>query len=166
MTRSMTYSENGNVMWPLASGLAGTDTPVLLPIMAPRLQADCEPDGRITVSVWGVGAIATLSFTSLAAPYAYGPNLIEAANGGVYVAQSLPVMVIRGTQLQRLAAKTKAAWWHTPDADTPKPKSSRRGNRRTLVLAWGAVAIEQRGDDLVIAGGADLDEAQGALASS
>ncbi len=166
MTRSMTYNEHGNVMWPLASGLAGTDTPVLLPIMAPRLQADCEPDGRITVSVWGVGAIATLSFTPLAAPFAYGPNLIEAANGGVYVAQSLPVMVIRGTQLQRLAAKTKAAWWHTPDAATPKPKSSRRGIRRTLVLEWGAVAIEQRGNDLVIAGGADLDEAQAALSLS
>ena len=166
MSRSMTYNANGKIMWPLASGLVATDTPVLLPIMAPRLQADCEPDGRITVSVWGIGALATLSFGALAGPFTYGPNLIEAKAGGVFVAQSAPVMVIRGTTLRRLAAKTKAAWWHEPAADTAPAKTSRSGNRRRLELAWGALAVEQRGDDLVIAAGADMAEADAALALS
>ncbi|MEO5805936.1 MAG: GH116 family glycosyl hydrolase [Devosia sp.] len=150
-------------MWPLADGMAGTDTPVLLPIMAPRLQADCEPDGRITVAVWGVGTLATISFAGLAAPYRYGPNLIEAAQGGIYVAQSAPVMVIAGTMLRRLAPSTKASWWHKPAAGDAPAKASRKGNRRWLELAWGALALEQRGDDLVIAAGADLAEAEAAL---
>lgn len=166
MTRSMTYIAGGRIMWPLASGLVATDTPVLLPIMAPRLQADCEPDGRITVSVWGVGALATLSFRALPGPYTYGPNLIGAKSGGIFVAQSAPVMVVRGTALRRLAAKTKAAWWHKPAPDTAPAKTSRRGNRRQLELAWGALAVEQRGDDMVIAAGADMAEAEAALALS
>lgn len=166
MTVSMTYRPDAKIMHPLPSGLVGTDMPVLLPIMAPRLQADCEPDGRITVSVWGVGTLATIAFAGLAAPYQYGPNSITAANGAVHVAQSAPVMVITGTSLKRLAAARRASWWHKPTAEETTVRKSQKQGRRFLELAWGALTVEQRGDDLVIAAGTDIAEVEAALTLS
>ena len=84
-------------------GLASTE-PVLLPIMAPRLQADCRPDGMVDLALWGCGKIAKVSFTPLAGPYVYGPNRIVAARGGVYAAQSAPVMLVRGARARRCNA--------------------------------------------------------------
>lgn len=164
MTRIMRYRPQDKVFTPLADGLVQTGEPVVLPIMAPRLQADLEPDGRATVSLWAAGALATLSFVGLPSPYRYGPNTILAEAGAVHVAQSAPVMVIAGTRLTRLAAATRAAWWHRPAPDAAKAKLSRSGSRRTVELPWGTLITEQRGADLVVSVGVDRAEAEAALA--
>ena len=166
MSRDMRYRANGKVFTPKADGMIETSEPVVLPIMAPRLQADFEPDGRTTVSLWAAGALATISFAALPAPYRYGPNTVHAALGGVYVAQSAPVMVITGTKITRISASPRAAWWHTPSADTVRSKAQRQGNSRIVELPWGALIAEQRDADLVIAVGVDLAEATAALALS
>lgn len=158
MSQSTVYNSGAPVMVARADGRIDTTEPVLLPIMAPRLQADCEPDGKITVSVWGVGTLATVKFTALKGPFIYSPNCIQAADGGVFVAQSAPAMVIRGAQLARFAAARRASWWHKPNEAEMAVKSTRRGALRLLQLSWGAIGVEQRGSDLVIAAGADVDE--------
>src|SRR5690349_17451007 len=102
MTVAASYSAKASIMRAQPDGSIASDSAVLLPIMAPRLQADCQPDGRIDLSLWGVGKLGTALFTGLPGPYAYAPNRVLAAQGGVYVAQSAPAMVITSTRLRRL----------------------------------------------------------------
>jgi hypothetical protein len=47
---------------------------MLLPIMAPRLQADCRPDGMVDLALWGCGKLAKVSFTPLAGPLHLWPQ--------------------------------------------------------------------------------------------
>jgi hypothetical protein len=143
-------------------GLASAQ-PVLLPIMAPRLQADCRPDGMVDLAVWGCGKIAKVSFTPLAGPYVYGPNRILAARGGVYAAQSAPVMLVRGARARRVNPAPRSAWWHEVAAGGPDAVVTPREGGRSIELPWGAVVIEQRGGDLMLAVGASMDEATRAL---
>lgn len=143
-------------------GLASAE-PVLLPIMAPRLQADCRPDGMVDLALWGCGKLAKVSFTPLAAPYIYGPNRILAAHGGVYVAQSAPAMLIRGASISRVTPAPRSAWWHEVPAGAPHAVVIPRVGGRSMELPWGAIVIEQRGDDLVLAVGASMHEASQAL---
>ena len=149
-----------------ADGSVESAVAVLLPIMAPRLQADCRPDGFVELSIWGVGKLAKINFTPLTGPYIYGPNRVLGADGGVYVAQSAPAMLIRGAKGLRISPARRCAWWHEVLPTDAAPVRSTKGNRRTVTLAWGAMIAEQRGDDLVLAVGASLDEAQQALALS
>lgn len=147
-----------------ADGWIASTEAVLLPIMAPRLQGDLDPSGRMVLALWGAGTLGTISFSPLTGPYRYGPNSVAAENGGVHVAQSAPVMVIRGVTLRRVMPARRAAWWHRPAASDTKTRVSRRGDRRIATLPWGAFIAEQRGTDLVLAVGATLEEAEAGLA--
>ena len=134
--------------------------------MAPRLQGDCSPDGMIELSVWGCGKLAKVRFTPLAGPYTYGPNRIVGSNGGVYTAQSVPVLLIRGTRGGAIFPAPRSAWWHDASQTEPPVRRQHSGGRRTIELDWGAVVVEQRGEDLVLAAGQSLSEAMAALTLS
>jgi glycogen debranching enzyme len=148
---------------PLADGRVRSAEPVVLPVMAPRLQADVWPNGIIDVSVWGVGNLGRVRFSPLTGPYDYGPNSVLGSDGGVYVAQSAPVMLVRGAKLSRIFPARRCAWWHEISAEAARPQWSHLGNARLMTLPWGSLLIEQRGDDLLIAAGATADEATKAL---
>ena len=62
MSVSARYRHDQNVMTARPDGLIEAHEPVLLPVMAPRLQADCEPDGRITLALWGAGTLGRVNF--------------------------------------------------------------------------------------------------------
>lgn len=163
MTVSARYQHDKRVMTARPDGLVDSVEPVLLPIMAPRLQGDCEPDGRITLALWGAGTLGTVSFTAISGPFVYAPNRVTGRSGGVYVAQSAPVMVIRGVTVVRAAPSRRAAWWHTVDPKDAATRTSRQGSLRITELAWGAYIVDQRGDDLVLSVGASRAEAEAAL---
>lgn len=137
--------------------------PVLLPIMAPRLQGDCSPDGLIELSVWGSGKLGKVRFTPLSGPYRYGPNRVIGADGGVYTAQSAPALLIRGAKGGAIFPARRGAWWHDTAGVSEGPVRTRDGQRRSVVLGWGAIIAEQRGDDLVLTVGHTLEEAMSAL---
>lgn len=155
-----------SIMTAKADGSVVSTTPVLLPIMAPRLQGDFHPEGTMALSLWGAGKLATISFTPLTGPYVYGPNSVSSATGSVHVAQSAPAMVIRGVRLLRATPAPRAAWWHNPASHLPASKIERAGQQRIGTLAWGNFIADQRGDDLVLTVGTHLAEAQSALALS
>src|SRR6202795_2561493 len=85
-------------------GLLDAASPLLLPIMAPRLQGDFDPEGTLKLALWGSGDVGTVRFAPLKGPFVYGPNGIASRRGGVLVAQSAPTLVIRGTQLKTMRA--------------------------------------------------------------
>lgn len=149
---------------PQLDGKLESATAVLLPVMAPRLQADCRPDGFADISLWGVGRLGRVRFTPLKPPYLYGPNGLSAADGGIHVAQSGPAMLVRGTRLRQVHAARRCAWWHDIAFEAARPVWSRVGAARVMTLPWGVLAVEQRAGDLVIAAGASLAEAQAGLA--
>jgi len=166
MSTSARYRTGEQVMTARRDGRIASTEPVLLPIMAPRLQGDFEPDGRMTLSLWGAGTLGTVSFSQLTGPFVYSPNGVAAINGSVHVAQTAPVMVIRGVVATRAVPARRAAWWHTPAETDPATQSSRKGNRRTFELAWGVFTVEQRDSDLVLSVGASRAEAEAALSLS
>src|SRR5690242_16401203 len=88
------------VLTPLDDGQLRSSTPVLVPFMAPRLQGDCRPEGRIELSLWGAGKLVNLTFTGWSAPFTYAPNRVEAHGGGLYVAQSAPALFLKGAKLR------------------------------------------------------------------
>lgn len=151
---------------PLATGAVHADAPVLLPFMAPRLQGDLLPDGSLTVSIWGAGHIATLSLGALAGPVIYAPNRATASGWELHVAQSAPVLVVRGRAASgpaaRLAPARRCAWWHDPG---PSRHRAPAGGD-AVDLPWGTVLVQRRGTDLVVAAGADRAEAEAGLALS
>jgi hypothetical protein len=57
-------------------GLLDAASPLLLPIMAPRLQGDFHPAGTLKLALWGSGELATIRFAPLDGPFIYGPNRI------------------------------------------------------------------------------------------
>lgn len=163
MSASARYRHDQNVMTARPDGLIEAHEPVLLPVMAPRLQADCEPDGRITLALWGAGTLGRVNFSPLSGPFVYGPNRVTCASGGIFVAQSKPVMAIRGARLARAVPAKRAAWWHTVDAADAAIRTGRIGDRVVRELAWGCFATEQRGPDLLLSVGASRAEAEAAL---
>ncbi|WP_206078327.1 GH116 family glycosyl hydrolase [Poseidonocella sp. HB161398] len=146
---------------PEADGRLTAPQPVMLPFMAPRLQGDLHPNGRLTLSVWGCGHIATLSLKLPEGPFAYSPNCAEWTGGGLFVAQSRPVLLLRGARLTRAAAARRGAWWAREE--TPG-KVEHRGARRVIRTAWGIVLLLQAGGDLIVAAGESEAEAEAALA--
>ena len=166
MTVSARYQHGANVMTARRDGLVDSATPVLLPIMAPRLQGDCEPDGRITLALWGAGTLGTVSFTPLSGPFVYAPNRVVGLSGGVHVAQAAPVMVIRGVSVVRVAPAKRAAWWHEPAPEDVAARISRKAALRIVDLGWGTFVVDQRGNDLVLSVGTNRVEAEAALALS
>ncbi|MEF2070297.1 glycogen debranching protein [Consotaella aegiceratis] len=148
---------------PTLDGLVEGRDPLLLPIMAPRLQADCRPDGAIDLALWGTGSLGRLRFSPLAGPFVYGPNRVVAKDGGVFVAQSKPVLLIKGATAKRLYPARRCAWWHTPPADAAKPHVAIEGGRQIAMLAWGTIIAETEGGDIRVAVGTSREEAEAAL---
>ena len=84
---------------PTADGALVADTLPEVPFKGPRLQGELSSEGELRLSVWGAGEAARLRIESFAGPFVVGPNRIEGANGsGLYLAQSAPVMALRGVQ--------------------------------------------------------------------
>jgi glycogen debranching enzyme len=144
-----------------ADGWVESDQAVVLPIMAPRLQAELRPDGSAELALWGEGDVGRLRFTPLSGPYVYVPNGVIAERGGVFVAQEAPVMALRGVTYRGFTPARKCASW---DRTTHAPsRVKREKTRRRIDLPWAVVLIEQRGEDLIVSAGADLAEAERAL---
>lgn len=151
---------------PAADGTLISSRSTLLPFMAPRLQGDVWPDGRLDLSVWGIGRLARLRFSAIAGPYRYSPNRVEGADGGVHVAHSAPAMVLAGVGVARIFPARRCARWHEIPAEDARPHWRIAGARREMQLPWGFVFAEQRGKDLVISAGASREEAERGLALS
>lgn len=148
------------VLTPLEDGQLRSAEPVLMPFMAPRLQGDCRPGGKIELSLWGSGKLANLTFTGWSAPFTYAPNRVEAHSGGLYVGQSSPALFLKGAKLRTLIPARRCAWW----GSTTKPEPvERQGSRRIARTAWGVVIAEQRPDGIFVTAGATIEEAQMAL---
>ncbi|ARO23492.1 glycogen debranching protein [Rhizobium sp. S9] len=148
---------------PSTDGQLSADAGVLLPIMAPRLQADVHPDGYADLALWGAGSLGRVRFSPITGPYTFAPNRLVSKQGGVFVAQSLPVMLINGVSLQGVYPARRCAWWHEPDGRDARAKVSRSGHRQIFEMGWGVLIAEARDSDLRIAGGASRDEAERAL---
>ncbi|OWO93121.1 glycogen debranching protein [Rhizobium esperanzae] len=148
---------------PSTDGQLSADAGVLLPIMAPRLQADVHPDGYADLALWGAGSLGRVRFSPITGPYTCAPNRLVSKQGGVFVAQSLPVMLINGVSLQGVYPARRCAWWHEPDGRDARAKVSRSAHRQIFEMGWGVLIAEARDSDLRIAGGASRDEAERAL---
>ncbi|WP_312160534.1 hypothetical protein [Phenylobacterium sp.] len=149
------------VLTPRADGLVESAAPVLLPVMAPRLQGELSAEGFGDLALWGEGDLGRIRFTPLAGPYVYGPNMLTAPGGGIHAAQEAPVMVVLGAAYRGFTPARRCASWDR--TQHPKTVVRREKTRRRIDLPWASVLIEQRGADLVIAAGADLAEAEWAL---
>jgi glycogen debranching enzyme len=142
-----------------ADGAVAGQRPVLLPVMAPRLQGDVFPDGAVDLSLWGAGRLARIRFAGLVGPYSYGPNRVVGTSGGIYVAQSAAVMLIRGGGRVRIFPARRCARWHDISAEDATPRWNTTPSGRVMELPWGVLQIEQRGDDVLMSAGADAEEA-------
>jgi len=149
---------------PRPDGLVESPRPVRTPFMAPRLQGEVSGARSIDLSVWGSGRIGQVRFSPLDGPFVHAPNRIVTPRGGVFVAQSAPAVLVRGARFAGLHPANRAAWWDLPGSS--RAPVTRKGARRTVVLAWGALMVEQRGEDLVIAAGVDPHESERGLALS
>jgi hypothetical protein len=134
-----------------------------MPIMAARLQGEVRAEGVLDLSLWGAGRLGRVRFSPLAGPYLHAPNRLTGPGGGVYVAQGAPVVVIRGARLTGLRPARRRAAWDATDALTPV---IREGPRAIALTPWGAIVVEARAGDLVVAVGADAIEAEQGLALS
>ncbi|PDS36240.1 glycogen debranching protein [Rhizobium anhuiense] len=148
---------------PSSDGQLFAEEPVLLPVMAPRLQADVHPGGYADLALWGAGSLGRVRFSPLTGPYAYAPNRVVSKQGGVFVAQSRPVMLIRQASLRGVYPARRCAWWHEPDGKGARVRVTRNHHRQTFEMAWGILIVETSGSDLRIAIGASGDEAEKAL---
>ncbi len=165
MTNAARFRIDDPLMTARPDGSVGSETPVLLPFMAPRLQGDFDPGGSVKLALWAAGTLATLTFSPFAGPFSYGPNSVSGSHGALAVAQSVPALVIRAARIRRLTPAPRASWWHD-GASAPKPVLERQNTRRILTLGWGVVIVEPRGSDIVVTAGTDRAEAEAALSIS
>jgi hypothetical protein len=85
-----------------SDGLLDADSLPAFPIMASRLQGELATDGTLRLAIWGTGDVGSLKIVGLEGPFVIAPNRIEARNGaGVWVAQSAPVLAIKGARPER-----------------------------------------------------------------
>jgi hypothetical protein len=151
------------VLTPDADGWLRSERALPTAFMAPRLQGEHHPDGRLELSLWGAGRLGRLRTTHIAGPFRYGPNAVVGARASLHVARSAPALVMRGTRLLRVTPARRSATW----ADAGPPAAVRRDGALWRVdLGWGCLRVEQRGADLVVAAGADGAEAERGLALS
>ena len=148
------------VLAPLADGQLRSTAPVLVPFMAPRLQGDCRPEGKIELSLWGAGKLANLTFTGWSAPFTYAPNRVETHDGGLYVAQSAPALFLKGAKLRTFIPARRCAWWGSVAKREPV---ERTGSRRIARTGWGVAIAEQRSSGIFVTAGATMEEALAAL---
>lgn len=78
-------------------GLIESAAAVRLPFMAPRLQGELSPGGRLTLALWGEGEVAELRLAPFDGPFVHAPNRLA---GAFHVAQSAPVILARGKVLE------------------------------------------------------------------
>ena len=132
--------------------------------MAPRLQGLLKADGDLAVALWGAGDLARLKLSTLSGPTRYGPNLAEGADGGLFVAQSAPALLVHGGVGRISPARRPARW---DDTVYGRAQIEIRGVVRRLDLAWGSLAvIDHGGEGAVIAAGADAAELAKAMSLS
>lgn len=165
MSLKARFRINDPIMQARPDGSVASNQPVLLPIMAPRLQGDFDPSGTVKLALWAAGTLATLTFSPLAGPFTYGPNSVKGTRGAVAVAQSVPALVIREARIRRLMPAPRASWWHD-GASAPAPVIEKQGERRILTLGWGVVIVEPRDSDIVVTVGTDRAEAEAAISIS
>ena len=144
-------------------GLIETAGAVDMPFMAPRLQGQLTADGRLDLSLWGAGRLGMLRVGGLNGAGVIAPNRLETLGGGLFVAQSAPVLVLRGAKAGRFTPARRSANWAAP---IPPAKVEREDGLRVAALPWGVVLMETRGPDEVVAAGVDRAEAQRGLALS
>lgn len=148
---------------PQTDGRLRAPAPVLFPFMAPRLQGDLHPDGRLALSVWGCGHLANLWLELPTGETFYSPNRAEWPGGGLFVAQSSAVIAIVGARLKRCAPATRGAWWSPAE---PRKKVEHKGSLRIVRTDWGVVLIETSQAGLRIAAGETESEASASLSLS
>ncbi|OWV97330.1 glycogen debranching protein [Rhizobium sp. R72] len=151
---------NPQVLTPLVDGQLRSTEALLVPFMAPRLQGDCRPTGKLELSLWGSGKLANLTFTGWNAPFTYAPNRIEADGGGLYVAQSAPAVFLKGARLRTFIPTRRCAWWGSVAKREPV---ERQGNRRIARTGWGVAIAEERSSGIFVTAGATIEEAETAL---
>lgn len=145
---------------PRPDGLLEAAAPVAVPFMAPRLQGSLSEDGRLDLALWAAGDLGSLRVDGLGAAGVVAPNRWETDSAGLHVAQSQPILLLRGARAGRFTPAARSAGWAAPG---PAPSTQRQGPRRVVELGWGVVIVETRGDDTVVAVGADRAEAEAAL---
>ena len=69
MTSSARYRADSPLLSARDDGVLVAKNAVLLPVMAPRLQADVDPAGSVTLALWAAGALATVAFEPLPGPF-------------------------------------------------------------------------------------------------
>jgi hypothetical protein len=145
-------------------GLVETDLPLQMAFMAPRLQGDFFPEGRLELSLWGCGRMANVFLAAWSGPFTHAPNRITTDGHGLYVAQSVPALAIVGASIKSVRPARRCAWWGTL---TEPQKITRKGARRIATTPWGVTIVEERGEGVVvIAAGASMDEAERGLSLS
>ncbi len=144
-------------------GLIDAEGAVTIPFMAPRLQGELTADGRLDLSLWGAGRLGVLRARGLNGAGVIAPNRLATVGGGLFVAQSAPVLVLRGARTGRFTPARRSANWAEPIVP---PKVERNGQRAIAALPWGVAIIETRGPDVVVAAGVDRTEAERGLALS
>ncbi len=144
-------------------GLLAADGAVAIPFMAPRLQGEFTADGRLDLSLWGSGQLGVLRVAGLNGAGVFAPNRLETSSGGLYVAQSAPVLALRGGLAGRFTPARRSANWAAP---IQPPKVEHSGARRIAALPWGVTIIEARGPDLAVTVGVDRAEAERGLSLS
>ncbi|WP_425298969.1 amylo-alpha-1,6-glucosidase [Rhizobium sullae] len=143
-------------------GLVESTLPLQYAFMAPRLQGDLFPDGRLEVSLWGCGRMANVFLEPWTGPFVYAPNRITTKGQSLHVAQSAPVLVITGAAIKAIRPARRCAWWGTL---TQPQKVTRKGARRVATTPWGVTIVEDRGAGVVvIAAGASVAEAERGMA--
>lgn len=141
-----------------ADGQVESRKPLQLAFMAPRLQGDFYPDGRLELSLWGCGRMAHVFLEPWTAPFVYGPNRVETPSCGFHVAQTAPALAITGARLRACRPALRCAWWGS--LTTPE-KVKRQGARRVIRTPWGVTIVDERGSGaIVISAGATMDEAE------
>lgn len=145
-------------------GFVESARPLQLPFMAPRLQGDIFPDGRLELSLWGCGKMANVFLEPWTGPFVHAPNRLMSNGQSLHVAQSAPALVLTGATIKAVRPARRCAWWGTL---TRPQKITREGTRRIAKTPWGITIVEDRGNGvIVIAAGASLSEAEKGLALS
>lgn len=87
---------------PRTDGLLESPRPARLPFMAPRLQGELRPDGRLDLALWGEGPVGRIRLALPDGPFLYAPNRVTWPGGGLFVAQSAPAILLRDAAGERV----------------------------------------------------------------
>lgn len=144
------------LLTPTTDGWLRSDRLLTTAFMAPRLQATFDEDGNLRLALWGGGDLGRLSLqTDWQGPFVYGPNLIRAATGGIFMAQSQPALLIKKARAGRYSPAKKPAKWAKA---VIKASVDAQSNLKSYRLPWGILQIETHGEDILITAGADDKE--------